>query len=246
MYAGPVWDYDISTGNAQGLRGGNPRSIFAGRPRVRSTVSLSWYYELYRQELFRQQLTQLYREDCLPLLEEFLNTQLEAYLTQIEQAAAINRLRWENLGACQVGAMEEAEAIRSFLEQRIAFLNELWLEQKPFHWVLVDTNDGHGTLCFALAPGERIPGLPEYDPAPDILGWYTADGEEPFDPEQPITEDTQIILRRIQLEAAPQTAEEPEPAGFQFPLKYAPFVLMLGLLGMLCLLDRKRRSPTAI
>lgn len=243
MYAGPVWDYDISTGNAQGLRGGDPQSIFAGRPRVRSNVSLSWYYELYRKEAFREQMVSFYRENCLPLLDSFLNVRLEEYIGQIEQAAAMNQLRWENLAAYQVSAPEEVELIRSFMEQRIAFLNQLWLEQKPFHWVLIDTDDGHGTICFAVAPGEQIPYLPEYEPAPEILGWYADGAEAPFDPEQPIFEDMEIILKRTNQETSGEESVATEDGGRKIPLKYAPFALILGALGLFCLIDRRNRMP---
>lgn len=246
MYAGPVWDYDISMGNAQGVRGGTPQTIFAGRIRVRSTVSLSWYYELFQQKAFRQRVTELYRDECLPLLEIFLNERLEEYIARMEQAAALNQIRWENLAAYQTTVSEEAAAIREFMEQRIAFLNELWLEQKPFYWVLLDTDDGHGTLCFAVRPGERIPYLLEYEPTPETLGWYAVGAEEPFDPEQPILENTHIILKRIQPEEIAAEADEADTSGMKIPLKYAPFVCLLGLLLVLCLLDRTRRSRSTV
>lgn len=246
MYAGPVWDYDISMGNAQGVRGGTPQTIFAGRIRVRSTVSLSWYYELFQQKAFRQRVTELYRDECLPLLEIFLNERLEEYIARMEQAAALNQIRWENLAAYQTTVSEEAAAIRDFMEQRIAFLNELWLEQKPFYWVLLDTDDGHGTLCFAVRPGERIPYLLEYEPTPETLGWYAVGAEEPFDPEQPILENTHIILKRIQPEEIAAEADEADTSGMKIPLKYAPFVFLLGLLLVLCLLDRTRRSRSTV
>lgn len=241
VYAGPVWDYDISMGNAQGIRGGAPNSIFAGRPRVRSNVRLSWYYELYRQDAFREHVMALYRDTCLPLLEEFLAEKLEAYLDLMEQAAVMNQVRWESLGACQTGPAEEAENIRSFMEARIDFLNQLWLEQEPFCLVLIDTNDGHGTTCYAIRPGEYLPDLPEYTPSPEILGWYINGGEEPFDPEQPIYEDMEIILKRAEPESLGEEILETETAGRSLPLKYAPFGLLIAILGGLFWLDRRSR-----
>ena len=240
-YAGPVWDYDISMGNSLGKRGGEPQNIFAGRPRVRSNVSLSWYYELYRQEAFYDRMCALYQEAFLPLLDTFLNVRLEDYVSQVADAAAMDALRWNPYGAEYSSAEEEAEAIRSFLEERIVFLNQLWLEGETFHRVLVDTDDGHGTICFAVRPGQQIPYLPEYDPAPEVLGWYAAGSEEPFDLEQPIYEDMEIILRRTEPETA---AEEPESedTGRRIPIKYMPFVLLLGILGAFCLIDGSRRS----
>lgn len=237
VYAGPVWDYDISMGNSLGKRGGEPQNIFASRPRVRSNVSLSWYYELYCQDTFRERMAQVYQEDFLPLLDTYLTVGLEEYVTEISGAAAMNALRW----GVSVSAEEEAEHIRSFMETRLAFLNQLWVEQEPFHWVLVDSADGHGTVCFAVRPGEQIPYLPEYDPTPKILGWYAAGAEEPFDVEQPIREDLEIILRRTEPENAGEETADGEDSG-RIPMKYMPFVLMLGILAGFCLIDRLRRK----
>lgn len=241
MFAGPVWDYDISMGNAQGLRGGTPRSVFASRPRVRSNISLSWYYELYQQEQFYGRMVQMYRENCKPLLEKFLSVRLDAYVSEMADSAAMNRIRWENLGSSQVGAPEEAEYIRSFMEERIAFLDQLWLEQDRFYRVLIDTNDGRGTTCFAVRPGEQIPGLPEYEPDPEILGWYAVGEEKPFDRETPVFEDMEIILRRAEPQPDPEDPEAEED-GSGLPLKYAPCFVLVGMLVMLYRLDRKYRN----
>ena len=175
-----------------------------------------------------------------------LTEHLEASSDRIEQAAFLNRIRWRNLAAYETKAAEETALIRDFMEQRIAFLNELWLEREHFCWVLIDTNDGQGTLCFAVRPGEQIPYLPEYEPAPEILGWYAAGAEEPFDPEQPILENTELILRRIQPEEIAVEEEVPEETEIKIPLKYAPFYLLVGVLGMLWLLDRKRGRRSVV
>ena len=250
MYAGPVWDYDISLGNAQGLRGGEPRSIFAGRPRVRSTVSLSWFYELYCQESFYERMVELYREDFVPLLDTLLQEKLEKYASVVERAAALNQLRWDVPGMESVDVWEETESIRSFLEARIAFLNALWLEGETFYRVLVDTDDGHGTVCFAVRPGEQIPYLPEYDPAPEILGWYEAGAEEPFDISQPIYEDTEILLRRTEPAVTEDAGQETASEGRKIPIKSVPSVLLVGLLVLFCRMDgrhrRKKRNPEVL
>lgn len=241
MYAGPVWDYDVSMGNAQGKRGGEAQSIFAGRPRVRSNISCSWYYELYRQEAFYERLTELYRETYLPLLDVFLNVKLNDYISQVTEASEMDQIRWEVPGMEQISAQEETEHIRRFMEERIAFLNALWLEGETFYRVLIDTNDGHGTVCFAVRPGEQLPYLPEYEPSEEILGWYAAGAEEPFDITQPIQEDMQILLRRVEPEPMEEESAETEEGGRKIPVKYVPFVLILGILGGLCLLDGSRR-----
>lgn len=243
MYAGPVWDYDISMGNSQAWRVLEPRTLFAGRSRMWSQTSISWYYELCRQEAFRQYMTDIYRETCLPLLDTFLQVRLAEYASQISDASAMNQLRWETLGAYQVSGAAEAETILRYMEERIAFLNQLWLEQEQFCKVLVDANDGGFTVCFAVRPGEQIPGLPEYEPSPEILGWYVAGSEELFDITQPIREDMEIVLRRV--EPAVEAPVETETGGHSFPVQYVPFVLLLGLLGTICLIEGRHQRQNA-
>lgn len=237
MYAGPVWDFDVSMGNSQVSRVREPEVIFAGSSQIWSHIDLSWYYELCQRELFRESLAEVYREDCLPLLDVFLNGWMEESVSQIERAAEMNQLRWGDLGAYQTGAREEAENIRSYMESRIGFLNQLWLEQEPFYRVLVDAGDGSFVTCYAVRPGEQLPDLPEYEPSSDILGWYVDGTDMPFEITQPILEDMTIVLRRV----GPENADG-EAADTGSAIQYAPFALLLGTLMAVCLLDRKRWS----
>jgi hypothetical protein len=192
MYAGPVWDYDISMGNARSSGGSGPRSIFASRPRVLSNISLSWYYELYRQEAFYERMVQLYQEECIPLLDRLLNEQLEIYCAQIAEAAGMNRMRWN-----MPDALEETGHICRFMEERVAFLNQLWLENQTYYTVLIVPDASRNTICHAVRPGERISALPDYEPSRDVLGWYDAATEQPFDITQPIYEDTVVYLKQL-------------------------------------------------
>ena len=197
MYAGPVWDFDVSMGNSQAARVSDPQSILAARPRTWSgNSSLSWFHGLYRQELFREHMERIYREECLPLLDVFLKEKVAEYTLQIRWAAAMNQLRWETLDTGRVNVLTETEKIFSYMEQRIAFLNQLWLEGEKFHWVLLDADDGVFTACFAVRPGETLPDLPEYKQSAENPGWYIAGTENPFDLTQSILEDMELILRQ--------------------------------------------------
>jgi hypothetical protein len=222
-------------GNAQAWRVRDPEMILAARSRLWPDITASWYASLCQQDIFRDRITQLYREEFLPLLDIWLNTELEGYLAQIDRSSAMNQLRWETL---QTGAPEETAEMRSFMEARIAFLNQLWLEQESFCMVLVDMGGDASTACFAVRPGEQIPFLPEYEPAGEILGWYVAGTGEPFEITRPIYEDMEIVLRRAETLAA--------DSGEGISLvQYAPFVLLLGGLGLFCLLDGKQRKASA-
>lgn len=239
MYAGPAWDYDVSMGNFQSPRIREPETILAGRPRIWSNnTNPSWYYGLCQQELFYEHMVQIYREICLPLLDTFLNTYLTEYAERIAAASAMNQLRWNSVGAYQVDAAAEAENIRSYMEERIAFLNQLWLEQKPFYKVLIDAGDGGFTLCFAVRPGAQIPFLPEQDASADISGWYVTGSEEAFDITQPVWEDMEIRCKRTE----PMAEEEFLREEKRFSVQYVPFAVMMGILGGFCWLEGRRQK----
>ena len=235
MYAGPVWDFDVSMGNWLVSRLQDPRTLFAANPRCWSdNPNPSWYYSLYRQEAFRERMVELYSQTCLPLLDTFLQEQLDGYLARIAEASAMNQLRWEVLHAYGMDASAEAENIRSYMTRRIAFLNQLWLEEGQFHRVLIDPQEGGFTLCVLVPSGEQIPFFLESEPSPDTLGWYVAGSQEPFDVTRPIREDLELIHRRAEPEEAPE-----ESTGSAL-VRYGPFCLLLGILGTLCRMDSGR------
>jgi hypothetical protein len=105
--------------------------------------------------------------------------------------------------------------------------------------VLIDPQEGGFTLCVLVPSGEQIPFFLEYEPSREILGWYAAGSEAPFDITQPIREDLELILRRAEPEEAPE-----ESTGSAL-VRYGPFCLLLGILGTLCRMDSGRRTDAA-
>ena len=234
MYAGPVWDFDISMGNGESSRVREPGSILAARRRTWSrNDNLSWYYGLSGQAAFRERMTEVYRDEFKPLLDTFLKEKPEEYAAVIAAGSEMNRIRWGSPWDDQVAPAVEIQEICSYLEARITFLDQLWLEQLPFCRVLVDADDGGFTACFAVRPGEQLPDLSEYTASAESLGWYRAGSGEAFDITQPIWEDTEIILRKAR--------QEPVESGDVLSVQFAPFALLTGFLVILWFIDRGRR-----
>lgn len=139
LFAGPVWDYDSSYGNYEG-----------SRKRASATVlkvckdygqSYYWYPAAYRQADFRWQAQELYATVFKPILEAVLSdepgteelrtlSELEAHL---ESSAAMNFIRWpvfnNQARPIETGATyaENIQYIRTFLTERMAFLEEEWV-----------------------------------------------------------------------------------------------------------------------
>ena len=230
----------MSMGNRLVSRLQDPRTLFAANPRCWSdNPNPSWYYSLYRQEAFRERMVELYSQTCLPLLDTFLQEQLDGYLFRIAEASAMNQLRWEVLHAYDMDASAEAENIRSYMTRRIAFLNQQWLEEGQFHRVLIDPKEDGFTLCVLVPSGEQIPFFLEYESSPETLGWYAAGSQEPFDVTQPIREDLELILRGAESE------EKSEESIGSILVRYGPLCLLLVILGTICRMDSGRRTDAA-
>ena len=191
IYAGPVWDYDVSMGRSDAWQLVQPQAFFANRSRLRRGMDASWYQALWEKKEFSQRVVQLYREEFRPFLIIYLQENLQEYAHRIEDAAVLNQYRW----GCE-DAAEAAEKIGTYMRQRLEFLDSVWLEEEIWYAVLVDTNDGSNVACYAVRPGETLPQLPDISSVPDALGWYYRETDQPVDISQPVTEDLDIYCKR--------------------------------------------------
>ena len=226
IYAGPVWDYDLAMGSDSAWQAKTVQAFFVDREHVWELDDTTWVYELNRRPEFQARVRELYREVYRPLIQELLDTGLEDYARQISQAAQLDQRRWS-----AENAREETENIRRYLTERLAFLDSVWLDDVEYCRVLVMQYENSSAFCHAVLPGDTIPFLPEYAESWDILGWYDAATEEPFDITRPIYEDTVVYLKKLPV----------EEDGIS-PLQAAPFGAALGILSLLLLADRKRRG----
>ena len=226
IYAGPVWDYDLAMGSESAWQAKAVRAFFVDREHVWELDDTTWAYELNRRPEFLARVRELYREVYRPLVQELLDTGLEDYAQQISQAAMLDQRRWST-----EHARAETENIRRYMTERLAFLDSVWLDNVEYCRVLVMQYENSSAFSHAVLPGEQIPFLPVYEESWDILGWYDAQTEQPFDSIQPIYRDTVVYLKKLPVEEDRIS-----------PLQAAPFGAVLGILILLLLADRKRRG----
>ena len=229
IYAGPVWDYDLSMGSQGTWQTQTVEAFFGDKAHIWSLEDSTWFYGLNRKPQFQSRVRELYEEVYRPMIQQLLETDLEGYGDQIQKAALLDQRRWGT-----VSAQEETDQIRGYLTQRLAFLDSVWLEDVPYCKVLVLLDENSSSICHAVRPGELVPALPDYAESWDILGWYDAETEQPFDTAQPIYRDTTIFLKRL-------PSEEDRIS----PLQAAPIAAVLGFLVLLLLADGKRRKQQA-
>lgn len=199
IYAGPIWDYDASLGNPSVWALNSPRGLFAWRPEAMTGYSTPWLHSLYEKPQFHEELAQEYRTVFLPELKKLTAETIADYAAQIGPAFARNQIRWD---VQTPGVEAEASYIAGYLDQRVEFLSEFWLEDKQFYIVRLKENQTGGYYAYyAVEPGTVFEDLPVHTEE-DFLGWYREDTDVLFDPEEPVTEDLFLY---------PRFEGEPEP-----------------------------------
>lgn len=184
VYAGPVWDYDMTMGNPTIANKMAPNMFFVNVPT--DQWGSPWFHELYQNELFNQKITETFERDFLPQLEKLLDEGIAQYVDEISAAAQMNQVRWSS-----ADFYEQAELIRCYMTERLAFLKEIWLEETTYSIVSADRMGR--ILNYAVFQGESLPELPYEE---DCI-WYDADTDLPFDLAEPIFEDRNLYLKAM-------------------------------------------------
>jgi len=194
IYAGPVWDYDRSMGNAVAWQLLSPNTFYANRIHVNGSYDTPWLAALYEKEEFCKQLKELYKQDFLPAVEKLLREDIYAYVNQIEAASALNQVRWFDMEN-DIGM--QTEAMIAYMRERIAFLNKIWLEEMPYYRVLADQSFGANYVNYIVFEGAQLTDLYMFEDTEfsHFVGWYYKDTNEPFDITQPITKDIEIYAK---------------------------------------------------
>lgn len=197
IYAGPVWDYDMCMGNPrnEGLK--YPSQYFAGRKHIWGN-DVSWLFELYQKDDFEKLVKDFYVQ-YRTMLIDMVENRVSTYAYNIRNAAYMNAQRWNT--SDEIGFDEYVENLQEYMRQRVSFLDDIFIKDVRYHRVEVSL-PGCVVASYAVLPGNRLPVFFPIENTADtfILGWYTIDGDKPFDITQPICEDANIYLKFFNLE----------------------------------------------
>ena len=223
IYAGPVWDYDLSMGSKGAGQLKHVKAFFSDKRHIWDLEDTTWSYWLNRKPEFHNRVKELYQTIYRPLVQELLDSGLDDYTMQVYQGAQLDQRRWAT-----EDAQEEKERIHQYLTERLAFLDSVWIENTLYYKVLV-IRDPNNSFCHAVLPGETIPKLSGYYEEWGMLGWFDAETGEPFDDTQPIYKDRIVYMKM---------ASEPEEEISR--LQVVPLVVCVLLLLIIVLLDAER------
>jgi len=192
IFAGPVWDYDMSLGNPimspltnqNYISSVSPYGLFAALP----MDDFSLWYRLYEKADFREGAARQYEEVFLPLLKELEAGGIDALAQETEASALMDGVRWRrNKGADTAARKREywdnVEQLRKFVETREHYLTGLWVEGRESRKVYLD--GGNADMYISYVEG-LVGDVLEEPLAPVMEGytfvrWLNGYTKEPYD-----------------------------------------------------------------
>ena len=192
LYAGPIWDYDVSLGNTPAYLGS-----LSGQPDKLTKLTTHenaspWFGALYGKPDFFEQITKCYAAEISPYLTQLHGQVLPELADTLTASAAMDRIRWKDQYLVNNDGDESWEESIAFLSDYIAdrksFLDRVWIDEEPVYRVsLYIENAVYDT--FSVFAGETLPEFPSPELSyADFRGWAAEDGSLP-DFSVPVCED---------------------------------------------------------
>ena len=196
LYAGPLWDYDLSMGQQvtdyETPIEGKPNGMF------------DWYMTFYETSAIYDTMVSVYI-DSIPYFQDILQEGIDEYAAWVEASVVMDSVRNPYRLPDATKSYREWESyvkyLKYFLVNRLNYLNSLWgLEDIRFdvpessgeyHNIRYMTVDGIFVEEQTIMDGECIGWLPT---APDgYRGWFFLNSYKPYDNKVPIYEDIILI-----------------------------------------------------
>lgn len=192
LYAGPIWDYDVSWGNSPAYLG----QISTSPERLSRLASHSdssvWFQSLYNKSEIYDKIISCYTEEISPYLT-LLVEEILPILDEITVASsAMDYLRWEKQYADNGYSGERAKQvafIADYIKGRKDFLDQAWIEQIPVYTVTLLIDGAVYDTLYVLENDT----LPEFPQIPSeytqMTAWISAETGEVPDSAAPVTKD---------------------------------------------------------
>ena len=213
LYAGPVWDYDGSLGEAPGFYSDYDGSVLDQKTQlafedIEIKNPLDWDVILYENDRYRSCLIDTFKES-LPVFLDILENKIDADYEHIAASLKMDNAVWgRGWGAGHYDNTDNnIRFMKFFLAKRLSYLCRKWelpdaasgydLSDGTEHTLYAELPDGN-MVTYPVKDGDQISpdALPAYDEAV-YTGWVYKDTYRPFSYFVPVYEDMTVELMPI-------------------------------------------------
>ncbi len=184
IYFGPVWDYDRAIGGyvVDSFDLDDPKQM-----RYRGLYA-SW---LMQFEEITEAVKEEYTEIFQPYVEKKAEDQVTVLQESIRASAEMDRIRWPEAKGYYKNWDSAGAYMVNFLEERIEYLNDIWLKDEVYHTVVFWDYDGKICHKYVVKHGEYLPEIPSSANYVAIFqGWKNVATGRKLDVRLPVLEDT--------------------------------------------------------
>lgn len=192
LYAGPIWDYDITFGNAPAYLGYLPTSPNRLSKLTAHIDSSAWFYNLYSKPEVYEKITSCYLNE----ISSYLTVLADEILPELSETTAasseMDRKRWEHIyieNGYPGNRDTEIAFLEDYIHGRKEFLDKAWIEQVTVHQITLQI-DGITYATLYAFDNETLPELPDIElEGAKFAGWVSADSGMPPEPDTPVQSD---------------------------------------------------------
>lgn len=124
LYAGPVWDYDMTFGEKDGPYLQYYYSVLDTEEIRETDYMLDWDRRLHENKEYRDRLVETYKE-IYPILKKCLYEDIDAYSDKIRTSVILDNIRWENNEDGHYSSFDNnVRYMKFFIRSRINMMNE--------------------------------------------------------------------------------------------------------------------------
>lgn len=185
LYSGPVWDYDRAIGEYNIKYTWNhhlddPKQI--------------GYRGLYAEELLQcpevmEQVKEKFQEWFVPYVEEKLHGEIQLAGKHVNASVLRDNVRWPDITGHYTDVEAADNWIEAFLQERMEFLTDVWLNEEQYHRVTFWDYDESFHDSYLVKHGECLVATPHVSSDEAIFaGWVDETGKA-YDIRRPVLED---------------------------------------------------------
>ena len=184
IYFGPVWDYDRAIG------GYVVNNFELDDPKQMKSRGLYAAWLLNFEEI-EEAVKAEYTEVFLPYVEKKSEDRLNELQEFIEASAKMDKVRWPNAKGYYGEWASSGVYMANFLEERIEYLNDIWLQDEVYHTVVFLDYDENVCQKYTVKHGEYLPEVPSAANYVAIFqGWQNTATGRKLDIRLPVLENT--------------------------------------------------------
>lgn len=201
LYAGPIWDFDISMGNNSNCDYNTAGTLHTCKD-FHSGKSV--IHPLYENKRFYEKVVSMYKDSFRSYLQNVMSNKIQSLAEIIRASLSMDKLRWKDIQNTYqyqdyLSVESNVNYLTNWMQERISFLDDVWIDNHSYYTVLLESSlEGHERerYYFSVSSNASIDNEPILQAdGYEFLGWFDSVTGEKLDDNSVINDDKTFFAR---------------------------------------------------